>query len=196
MLAFIEGELEHPGPPTVVRCGGLGYDVWLPERHRLRLPKTGESVRFHTHVQVREDGITLFGFPTAAEREVFRGLIAVSGVGPKVALSILGEEGADRVIAAIRDGDPVPLLAVKGIGRKTAERLVLELRDKARRWEATGAPARAPAASSVESEAALALEAMGVSPESARTAVAAVVAEQPPRDVEDIVRRALRRAVP
>lgn len=196
MLAFIEGELEDLGPPVVIRGGGLGYEIWLPERHRIRLPPVGDTVRCHTHLVVRDDGITIYGFPTRGEREVFRGLIGVSGVGPKVALSILGEEGAERVLAAIRDGDPAPLMSVKGIGRKTAERLVLELKDKAHSWQARPERPAAAAVGSLESEAALALEAMGLSPESARTAVASVTAEGTPESVEDVVRLALRRAVP
>jgi Holliday junction DNA helicase RuvA len=196
VLAFIEGELEDLGPPAVIRGGGLGYEVWIPERHRLRLPPPGEVVRLYTHLQVREDGITVYGFPTREEREVFRGLITVSGVGPKVALSILGEEGADGVLGAIRDGNPVPLLRVKGIGRKTAERLVLELKDKAQAWHAPAQRAPAAEVGSLESEAALLLEAMGLAPEAAQKAVAAAAASDAPENVQDLVRLALRRAAP
>lgn len=204
MYALIEGILEDPGPPTVVLTGGIGYELWLPERHRLRLPAVGDAVRLSTHLQVREDEMTLFGFPTAAEREVFRALLSVNGVGPRVALAILGSPDAESVLGGIAQGDPRPLLAIKGIGKKTAERVVLELEEKATVWPLA---ARGPQPSSAEepevstpvSEAALVLESMGLDLELARSAVAAARRSTPPvaeDDVQALVRAALRHVHP
>lgn len=204
MYALIEGILEDPGPPTVVMAGGIGYELWLPERHRLRLPAAGEPVRLSTHLQVREDEMTLFGFPTVAERGVFRSLLSVNGVGPRVALAILGSPDAESVLGGIARGDPRPLLAIKGIGKKTAERVVLELEEKAAAWPLA---ARGPEPSvqpeseapTPVSEAALVLESMGLDLELARSAVAAARNSTPPvaaDDLQALVRAALRHVHP
>lgn len=194
MYAFLRGQLVDPGPPTVVECGGVGYEVWVPQRDTLRLPPAGTVVHLHTHLQVREDDQTLYGFLRGEDREVFRSLLGVNGVGPKVALALLGEESADRILAAIGQGDAGPLVKVKGIGRKTAERLVMELKDLARTW-GTAQPHPVTAPGSDDDEATLALVAMGVPPERARAAVARIdEADRRRLGVEDLVRRALRHA--
>jgi Holliday junction DNA helicase RuvA len=188
----------------VVLAGGVGYELWLGERTRLRLPAPGNEVRFFTHLQVREDAMTLFGFQSAEEREVFRALISVSGVGPKVALSLVGSPQAESVLGAIAAGDARPLLAVKGIGKKTAERIVLELEERAASWAWARTPeprSAEPSLEGHEQEAALVLESMGLSLDRARAAVAAARtsldhSEATLPAVEGLVREALRHVNP
>jgi holliday junction DNA helicase RuvA len=201
VYALILGQLEEVGPPTILVANGIGYELWLPERSILRLPPVGEEVRFYTHLRVREDELTLYGFESGPEREVFRALISVNGVGPRVALSVLGSPQAEEVLGAVARGDSRPLLAVKGIGKKTAERIVLELEDKATAWAMAGTRARG-AATVVESgpdhEAALVLESLGMSIDRARAAVLAAreASASLPSDVEGLVRAALRQVSP
>jgi Holliday junction DNA helicase RuvA len=194
VYAFIAGSLVDPGPPTVVDCHGIGYEVWVPDRDRLQLPPVGGAVRLFTHLAVREDDLTLYGFATPRERAVFKVLLGVNGVGPKVALSILGATGSDVLLTAIGRGDVGPLLSVKGVGRKTAERLLLELRDRVQTWARPedGEPASV-ATGTREGEAILVLESMGLSPNEAKAAVAAAGEADATLGVEDIVRRALRK---
>lgn len=202
MYAFVSGTLEDAGPPVVVDVGGVGYELAVPESHRLALPPRGQAVRLYTHLHVREDELSLFGFPTLAEREIFRALLSVSGVGPKVALAILGTGDRDGILLGLARGDHQPLTRVKGVGKKTAERLVLELQERAAAWAPSGRTRAAAAGEAAadeldadEREAALALVAMGLSPDRARDAVLRVPeAERSGRDVTALIRLALRRA--
>jgi Holliday junction DNA helicase RuvA len=193
VYALIQGVLEDAGPPTIVLAGGVGYELWVPERARRRLPPIGSPVRLYTHLISREDGLSLYGFPIAQERELFRLLIGVSGIGPKLALSILGDEEAEDAFAAIRAGEPARLTRIKGIGRKTAERLIVELRDKASAWLPVPRAAVTAAAAGPEEEAALALAAMGVDPERARVTIAGLESAERHGSVEELVRAALQR---
>ncbi len=200
MYAFVEGSLESRDEPVVLRAGGIGYELHVPERHRLRLPSPGETVRLYTHLHLREDEMTLYGFPSTAEREIFRALISVKGVGPKVALAVLGDAQADAVLRGIRRGDARPLVAIRGIGKKTAERVVLELEEKAAAWlPAEDGRVREPNLPTdlpeQVHEAVLALEALGVAPERARDAVVSLPAG-PGVEVADLVRAALRHLHP
>ncbi len=199
MFAFIVGQLEDPGPPTVLNCRGVGYEIWVPERNRMRLGALGDLVRLYTHLAVREDAMTLYGFPSPREREMFRGLVSVSGVGPKVALAILGDESAPTILGSIRTGDATQLTRVKGIGRKTAERLIVELKDMAQGWGEAPREAAAVAGAGERQElydARLALVGMGLSDDRARIAIDAVEpAARERASVEDLVRLALRKAV-
>lgn len=202
MYAFLEGILRDRSP-VVIDVQGVGYELHVGERQRSALPAVGEKVRLYTHLVVREDELSLYGFQSIDEREVFRALLGVNGVGPKVALGVLGSENAGAVLQGIRRGDPGPLLAVKGIGKKTAERVVLELEDKAAAWTALGpfeaaAPegARSPGLSGPAAEAILALQSLGVGPDRATQAVVAVSAEGPVVSVEELLRAALRRLHP
>lgn len=206
MYAFVHGQLEQAGPPTVVSAAGIGWEIWIPERLRRRLPPVGEMVRLHTHLHVREDEMTLYGFGRPLDREIFRALLSVSGVGPKVALAVLGDDDTENVLRGIRRGDPKPLLRIKGVGRKLAERMVLELEDKAVAWVDLGAevgtsdvePTPRGASEGPAAEAVLALQALGVSPDRATAAVAALLEEHTgaPLGVEDLLRAALRRLHP
>ena len=195
MYAFLRGELVSSGPPTVLSVGGVGYELAVPERSRLRLPASGQHVTLYTHLLVREDEHALFGFLSENERAIFRALLAVNGVGPKVALAILGDAQADHILAAAASGDPLPLTQVKGIGRKTAERLVVELRDRALPWSAQAIAPRAKLAVALSSDddATLALIGLGLPPERARDVLAQLPTELViDRPVQDVVRAALR----
>ncbi|HUQ29107.1 MAG TPA: Holliday junction branch migration protein RuvA [Usitatibacter sp.] len=131
MIGRIRGELvEKNFPQVIVSCSGVGYEIDVPMSTFYPLPRTGEEVTLLTHLVVREDAHLLFGFLTAAERTAFRQLLKISGVGPKVALSVLSGMSVDDLSAAVASEDAARLTKVPGIGKKTAERLVLELRDK------------------------------------------------------------------
>jgi Holliday junction DNA helicase RuvA len=131
MIGRIVGTLAEKNPPQVVVLShGVGYEIDVPMSTFYNLPRAGEPVELLTHLVVREDAHLLFGFLTAAERTAFRQLLKVNGVGPKVALGVLSGLSVEDLAAAIAAQDTVRLTKVPGVGKKTAERLVLELRDK------------------------------------------------------------------
>ena len=122
--------VEKDPPQVVVMSHGVGYEIGVPMSTFYHLPRTGENVELLTHMVVREDAHLLFGFLTASERTAFRQLLRISGVGPKVALSVLSGLSVDDLAIAVASQDAARLTKVPGVGKKTAERLVLELRDK------------------------------------------------------------------
>jgi Holliday junction DNA helicase RuvA len=131
MIGRIQGILvEKAFPQVIVSVNGVGYEIDVPMSTFYPLPRTGEEITLLTHLVVREDAHLLFGFLTAPERAAFRQLLKISGVGPKVALSVLSGMSVDDLSAAVASEDAARLTKVPGIGKKTAERLVLELRDK------------------------------------------------------------------
>ena len=131
MIGRIQGVLvEKNFPQVIVSCNGVGYEIDVPMSTFYPLPRAGEEVTLLTHLVVREDAHLLFGFLTVAERAAFRQLLKISGVGPKVALSVLSGLSVEDLSAAVADGDAGRLTKIPGIGKKTAERLILELRDK------------------------------------------------------------------
>ena len=131
MIAHLRGKLlaKHPNQ-AVVETAGVGYDVTVSVSTFSDLPSVGGEVALHIHTHVREDQIALFGFLRPAEKQLFEKLITVSGIGPKLAVTILSGMPADEMVAAIRGNDAARLTRIPGIGKKTAERMVLELRDK------------------------------------------------------------------
>ena len=131
MIAHLRGKLlaKHPNQ-AIVETGGVGYDVTISVPTFSDLPGVGSEVALHIHTHVREDVIALYGFLRAGEKQLFEKLITVSGIGPKLAVTILSGMAADEMIGAIRGNDLARLTRIPGIGKKTAERLVLELRDK------------------------------------------------------------------
>jgi holliday junction DNA helicase RuvA len=138
VIGRIQGILaEKNFPQVVVSCHGVGYEIDVPMSTFYPLPRTGEEVTLLTHRVVREDAHLLYGFLTAGERTAFRQLLKISGVGPKVALAVLSGLSVDELAAAVTNGDAARLTKVPGIGKKTAERLVLELRDKVPRVTGT-----------------------------------------------------------
>jgi holliday junction DNA helicase RuvA len=146
MIAFLRGRLleKHPNR-VVVDVNGVGYDVQVPVSSFYGLGEAGSDVALRIHTHVREDAIALFGFGSVLELQLFERLIAVSGIGPKVALAVLSGIEPPELVQAVQRGDVARLTAIPGIGKKTAERIVLELKD---RMAAIGALGAAPGASS------------------------------------------------
>lgn len=130
MIATVEGVLQSRGPTCVVLVGGLGLAIRVTERAAAGLPPVGETVHLWTHLAVREDGWTLYGFPDPDELTLFRLLVSVSGVGPKLALGMLSGAPASAIASALSTGDEKALTALPGIGKKSAARLVVELAQK------------------------------------------------------------------
>ncbi len=163
MITSIEGTLTEAGPVrAVVEVGGFGYEVNVPVTTAERLPAAGSKVKLHTLVVYREDAQTLYGFAAAADRDFFRLMIEqVSGVGPKMALSILSKLSLPLLVGAIRAGDIATLAKCPGIGKKTAERLVVELKGRLGAGAAPELPAAGPAASTPAADAVAALVALG-----------------------------------
>ena len=131
MIAHLRGTLleKHPNQ-LIVEVGGVGYDVMIPVSAYSSLPETGSEVRLHIHTHVREDALVLFGFVSTADKMLFEKLITVSGIGPKLAITALGGLTAPDLAAAIKGGTLEQLTKIPGVGKKTAERMILELRDK------------------------------------------------------------------
>ncbi len=133
MIAWLSGILRHKSVDSlIIDVGGVGYAVTVPLSTYGRLPEAGESVSLHVHTQLREDSLSLFGFSTQFEKEVFQLLMGVSGIGPKLALAVLSGLSLDDLLLAIQGSDDSRLCSIPGIGKKTAARLCLELKDKVR----------------------------------------------------------------
>lgn len=195
MIGRIKGLLVSKQPPwLLVEVGGVGYEVEAPMSTVFSLPDCGQTVTLHTHFVVREDAQALFGFLTLAEKDLFRQLIRASGVGPKLALAVLSGLGVADFWTAVRAGDAVRLTKLPGIGRKTADRLIVELRDRA---EGAGSDAGAVRLSAAPmaplEEARHALAALGYKPAEVQRLLDAVYAEG--MTTESIIQDALRRAV-
>jgi Holliday junction DNA helicase RuvA len=192
MIASIRGALLFVGVDhAVVETGGVGLLVFAPRNVLGALGEIGAEVRLYTHLHIREDVLALYGFASPDQRHLFETLISVSGVGPKVALSLLSSGSSEEVRVAIAGGDTARLARVPGIGKKTAERLTLELRGK---LDVKGLPAAAgatPALMAVNSELAEMLVGLGFSAAEASSAIAALPADAPP-ELEDRLRLALR----
>ena len=198
MIAHIRGVLAEKDPTrVVVEACGVGYEMLVPLSTFDRLPRAGEEVKLLAYHSVREDDEILFGFATRAERELFAMLTAVSGVGPKTALAILSGGSTGEISLAIASGNAKLISSVKGVGKKTAEKICIELRDKVNAIEALASTQRGGAngkdeAAPVLRDAILALSALGFSEEIANKMVAEVVSSRPDvRDVETVVRLAL-----
>ena len=199
MIAFLDGTLAQSFPThVIVDVAGVGYEVLIPLSSYDRLPPAGQRIRLLTHLQVREDAHVLYGFMTEGERDLFRLLLNnVSGVGPKLALAVLSGMSLASFKAAVVAGDTTSISKMKGLGKKTAERIVLELRDKvgvAAAWEAASAAhAPSPAEASLN-DAVLALISLGYKQVEAHKAVKQVRDHVPPGEVavDELVRRALK----
>jgi holliday junction DNA helicase RuvA len=132
MIAHIKGRLQAKSTNAIIiDNGGIGYEVITPLSTFYTLPEEGREVSLHVYTHVREDAFILFGFITEIEKKIFKLLITVSGIGPKLAINILSGIGPDELLAAISSGDVAKLQSIPGVGKKTAERMVLELKDKA-----------------------------------------------------------------
>ncbi|MEQ8264750.1 Holliday junction branch migration protein RuvA [Pseudohaliea sp.] len=199
MIGSLRGVLVAKQPPEIlVDVGGIGYELQVPMTTLFQLPALGQEVALVTHFAVREDAQVLYGFIDARDRELFRNLVRVSGVGPKLALAILSGMDADSFVRCVQRDDSASLVALPGVGRKTAERLLVEMRDRLKGWlEDAAAPAAAPAAgrpADITADAEGALVALGYKPAEAARLVAAVN-DDSIGDSEELIRRALRSTV-
>lgn len=190
MIGRLRGTLAEKRPPCMlVDVAGVGYELQAPLSTFDAMPAEGKTVALLTHLLVREDALQLYGFATAEERALFRGLLKVSGVGAKLALAVLSGMSVRRFHQCIRDGDVSALIKLPGVGRKTAERLMLELRDRMRDWPAEGG-GRAHAGAA--EEAFEALVALGYKPNEAGRMLEGLEAQGKASEV--LLREALRRA--
>ena len=198
MIGFVRGRLIswHP-PQLLIDVQGLGYELDAPMTTFYDLPEVGSEVALYTHLVVREDAHTLYGFARLAERSLFRDLIKISGVGPRLALAILSGMNAEAFIQCVQAGDSAALTRVPGVGKKTAERLVIELRDRLsdRRQDIalTAEPGAEGRSADAVEEAVSALVALGYKPQEASRMVRAVPAQS--QSSEEIIRQALQGTV-
>ena len=203
MIAYLSGTLLYKQATAVILdVGGVGYEVAIPLSTFYELEEAGSQVQLRIYTHVREDALQLFGFKTARERELFLRLISVSGVGPKLGITLLSGMSADEMIASIRTNNLARLTLIPGIGRKTAERLVMELRDKVAALsspeleEELGAKPEEPVvhtADTVRADALSALLNLGYQRAAAEKAVGAVLAESSEISVESVLRGSLRK---
>jgi holliday junction DNA helicase RuvA len=196
MIAHLRGTLHEKHPnQAIVEAGGVGYDVTVPVSTFSALPEAGHEVRLRIHTHVREDAIALFGFATAEEKMLFEKLISVSSIGPKLAITVLSGLAAPDLIAAIRSAATDRLVRIPGVGKKTAERIILELREKlpAGTSEAAAvatAGGRA-ALSALEQDVLSALLNLGCTAAAAEAAVKKAKAAGAANEFEPLFRRAL-----
>jgi Holliday junction DNA helicase RuvA len=200
VITYLEGTLREVLPTQVViEVHGVGYEVFIPLSSYDRLPQPGQSMRLLTHLQVREDAHILFGFASPEERDLFRLLVTrVSGVGPKLALAVLSGMDVMRFKAAVVDSDIASIAKISGLGKKTAERIVLELKDKlgvAAAWEAASADKAPTPEARAANDAVLALIALGYKQVDATKAVREVALKNKEVGAEDLVRLALKSLV-
>lgn len=191
MIAQLTGTLIEKNPPfLLLDVNGVGYELFATMHTFYQLPECGQRVRLMTHLIIREDAHTLYGFHSHHERALFRTLIKVNGVGPKLALSILSGIEPDAFARCVHDNNITALVRIPGVGKKTAERLLVEMRDKVAEWE-TGASTVGQAP--VSDEAVSALLALGYKPKEAEQAVKHVY--QPDKPAEQLIRDALKAMV-
>jgi Holliday junction DNA helicase RuvA len=196
VIGFLKGRLAVKQPPMLmVDVNGVGYEMEAPMSTFYGLPAAGEPVALYTHLVVREDAHILFGFGTEGERRLFRGLLKVSGVGPKIALGILSGSSVDDFLRTIEAEDVAMLTRIPGIGRKTAERVIIEMRDSVKKLSVpagAGSPVDMGAAATAQSEAFGALIALGYKPPEVVRLLKAV--DTADLSTTEIIRRALKAA--
>ena len=198
MIAYVKGILaEKSFDRVIVEAAGVGYELFIPVSTFDKLPREGEEVKLLAWHCVREDDETLFGFATSPEREMFLKLTQVSGVGPKIAIAILSGSSIGELSLAIASGNAKRISAIKGVGKKTAEKICVELKDKVNVIEALAATSRSSkddVKAPMLRDAILALSALGFNEETANRMVTQVVQENPSvSDVETVIRLALSR---
>ncbi len=202
MIGRLRGTLIEKQPPQVlIDVQGVGYEVEAPMSTIFQLPEPGKPVELHTHFVVREDAQLLYGFASKQERTLFRTLIKVNGVGPKMAIAILSSIGADDFARCINHDDSAALVKIPGVGKKTAERLIVEMRDKMRDWlpqhssfELTE-DAVAQSSDHAVHEAESALIALGYKPAQASKAVSAARKRLGSGSAEELIRQSLKSMV-
>ena len=208
MIGRIRGVLVEKAPgQALVECAGLGYEVDIPYTTFFHLPETGQEVTLHTHFAVREDAQSLYGFASRLDRNLFRLLIKVNGVGPKLAVGILSGLDAQQFIRCVENRDSASLVKLPGVGKKTAERLLIEMADRIGQLEGQFVPMSPEAAgagqvpglvasrgASATEEAEAALIALGYKPQEAAKAISKVAEEG--MTSEALIRLALRNMIP
>lgn len=199
MIGRLRGSLTEKQPPhLVLDVNGVGYEVEVPMTTLYRLPHVGETVTLHTHLVVREDAHLLYGFYEKRERELFRELIRLNGVGPKLALALMSGLEVDELVRCVQAQDTSALTRIPGVGKKTAERLLVELKDRFKAWESlpgtftlvSNGPNQAEPVASAESDAVSALISLGYKPQEASKAVSAI--KEKDLSSADLIRRALK----
>ncbi|MCX8731208.1 Holliday junction branch migration protein RuvA [Gilliamella sp. B2969] len=202
MIGRLRGLIIEKQPPKVlIEVGGVGYEVFMPMTCFYELPDNGKEVIVLTHFAVREDAQVLYGFNHEQERELFRELIKVNGVGPKLALAILSGMSAQQFISAVEQGEIKTLVKLPGVGTKTAERLIVEMKDRLKRFGEDSSTTSSVISSSdlkkssnqIESEAVSALIALGYKPQEASRIISKVI--KPEMDSETLIREALKSAL-
>ncbi len=206
MIGRLVGILAEKQPPfLLIDVNGVGYEVQAPMTSIYQLPAVGERVTLHTHFSVSENAQQLFAFADTRDRQLFRHLIKVNGVGPKLALSILSGIETPAFVSAIHAGSSATLVKVPGVGKKTAERLVVEMQDRLKDWAGDGQYpesssddpiSNAPAQSDIIAEAESALVALGYKPTEAAKAINRLSKEDLPTSSEELIRQALRAMLP
>ena len=187
MIAHLRGKLAQKDPARiVVDVGGVGYEVFIPLTTYTSLPNSGSEVSIDIHTHVREDLIALYGFSTRRERSIFEKLMTISGIGPKLAVTILSGGSVEDLVASIKRSDLARLTAIPGVGRKTGERIILELRDKLQDFVET------PAKSSVEVDVLSALENLGYNRALAESAMRRAVDGERDPAFDALFKRALQ----
>jgi holliday junction DNA helicase RuvA len=196
MIGFLKGRLAVKQPPMLlVDVNGVGYELEAPMSTFYALPAVGEPVALHTHLVIRDDAHVLFGFGTDGERRLFRGLLKVSGVGPKIALGILSGASVDDFLRTIEAEDVAMLTRIPGVGRKTAERVIIEMRDGVKKFALPGAEGPAVgigAGLTPQGEAYSAFIALGYKPPEATRLLKS--GDEPGLSTTEIIRRALKSA--
>ncbi|MEJ2745157.1 MAG: Holliday junction branch migration protein RuvA [bacterium] len=196
MITFLHGELIEAHPTgVVVGVNGVGYELVIPISSFERLPKKGENVTILTHLHVKEDGMVLYGFMSEEERGLFRLLLGVAGIGPKIAIGILSGISPRNFRAAVSQGSTHVLAVVPGIGKKKAERLIVELKDKIGKLEFVEGRPEGSHHDRLVDDAARALLALGYSHSEAQKSIQAALQRiGAPEDVEKLIREALKSA--
>ncbi len=197
MIGRLRGVLlEKHAPEIVVDINGLGYEVLVPMTTFYTLPALGEICNLYTQFIVREDAQQLYGFADTQSRQLFRDLIKVNGVGPKLALTIMSGVDSDEFVRCVQDGDSAALVKLPGVGKKTADRLIVEMRDRLKSWAPAAAPLPGKVAALVRdqiAEAEAALVALGYRPQEASKAISAL--GDTDASSEELIRAALRNMV-
>ena len=197
MIGQIEGTIIEKNPPEIlVEVAGITYEILVPMSTLYQLPESGELVRLHTHFSVREDAQTLYGFFDAETKKMFRSLVRVNGVGPKMALGILSGMSVEDFVQAVRNNDSEAMVRMPGIGKKTAERLMIEMRDKMIEWgsdDNVGSDLSYQTKSSFTKDAEIAMINLGYKPQQAARAIAQALKVNPEiSDSEELIRFSLK----
>ncbi|MEZ7831679.1 MAG: Holliday junction branch migration protein RuvA [Gammaproteobacteria bacterium] len=196
MIGRIRGVLVDKKPPEIqIDVAGICYEVQVPMSTLYQLPELGKEITLHTHFVVREDAQLLYGFFEEKDKSMFRSLIKINGVGPKMALGILSSMEANEFVRAVRSNDINAMVKMPGIGKKTAERLLIEMRDRLKDWDGEEGGTQVPvsAGASITSDAETALISLGYKPQQAAHAIAAVLKTNPEiQGSEELIRHSLK----